>query len=82
MRIFGTLRSRLIAMVAALLAVTIGSVAIISTRVAHYEIRKFDVEVHAGRRPMATNAIADHYRTRRSWTGVGPAVEAAAQATA
>jgi signal transduction histidine kinase len=81
MRIFGTLRSRLIAMVAALLAVTIGSVAVISTRVAHYEIRKFDIEVHAGRRPIAPNAIAEYYRAHRSWTGVQPAVETAARAT-
>ncbi len=48
MRIVTTLRGRLIAMVAALVAVTLGTAAIISTRVAHYEIRKFDVEVHAG----------------------------------
>ena len=80
MRIFATLRSRLIAMVAALLAVTIGSVAIISTRVAHYEIRKFEVEVRAGRRPPPANAIADYYRAHRSWTGVEPAVEAVARA--
>jgi len=81
MRIFATLRGRLIAMVAALLAVTIGSVAIISTRVAHYEIRKFDVEVHAGRRPLAPNAIAEHYRAHGSWTGVQPAVDNASRAT-
>ncbi|MEA2339758.1 MAG: two-component system, OmpR family, sensor histidine kinase BaeS [Thermoanaerobaculia bacterium] len=80
MPILATLRGRLIAMVAALLAVTIGSVAIISTRVAHYEIRKFDVEVHAGRRPPATNAIAEFYRAHGSWAGVEPAVEAVARA--
>jgi signal transduction histidine kinase len=78
MRIFATLRSRLIAMVAALLAVTIGSVAVISTRVAHYEIRKFDVEVHAVR-PRAPVAIGDYYRAHGSWAGVGPVVDQAAR---
>jgi signal transduction histidine kinase len=82
MRIFTTLRGRLIAMVAALLAVIIGSLAIISTRVAHYEIRKFEVEVHAGRRPLMPNAISDYYRKHRSWDGVAPAVEAFARAAA
>lgn len=80
MRIVTTLRGRLIAMVAALVAVTLGTAAIISTRVAHYEIRKFDVEVHAGRRPLMPNAIADYYRAHRSWAGVEPAVEAMARA--
>ncbi|HSY51254.1 MAG TPA: ATP-binding protein [Thermoanaerobaculia bacterium] len=74
-----TLRSRLIAMVAALVAVMIGSVAVISTRVAHYEIRKFDVEVRAGR-PGAPVAIGDYYRAHGSWTGVGPVVDQAARA--
>jgi signal transduction histidine kinase len=82
MRIVTTLRGRLIAMVAALVAVTIGTTAIISTRVAHYEIRKFDVEVHAGRRPLMTSAVADYYRAHRSWVGVEPAVEAMARAGA
>jgi len=81
MRIVTTLRGRLIAMVAALVAVTLGTAAIISTRVAHYEIRKFDVEVHAGRRPLMTNAVADHYRTHRSWVGVEPAIEAMSRAS-
>ena len=80
MRIVTTLRGRLIAMVAALVAVTIGTTAIISTRVAHYEIRKFDVEVHAGRRPLMPNAVADYYRTHRSWSGVEPAVDAMSRA--
>jgi len=80
MRIVTTLRGRLMAMVAALLAVTIGSVAVISTRVAHYEIRKFEVEVHAGRRPLMPNAIADYYRTHHSWAGVESAVEAMSRA--
>ena len=80
MRIVTTLRGRLIAMVAALVAVTIGTTAIISTRVAHYEIRKFDVEVHAGRRPLIPKTVADYYRAHRSWAGVEPAVEAMARA--
>jgi len=79
MRIFATLRGRLIAMVAALLAVTIGSVAVISTRVAHYEIRKFDVEVHSGRAPRAPLAIGQYYRTHGSWAGVQPVIEQAAR---
>jgi len=79
MRIFATLRSRLIAMVAALLAVTIGSVAIISTRVAHYEIRKFDLDVHAGRAPRAPLAIGQYYRAHGSWAGVQPVIEQAAR---
>jgi len=77
MRIFATLRSRLIAMVAALLAVIIGSVAIISTRVAHYEIRKFDLEVHAGRAPRAPVAIGQYYRAHGSWAGVQPVIDQA-----
>jgi signal transduction histidine kinase len=84
MRLFhppDTLRGRLIAMVAALVAVTLGSAAIISTRVAHYEIRKFDVEVHAGRRPQMPAAVADYYRAHGSWAGVAPAIEAMAHAT-
>jgi len=79
MRIVTTLRGRLIAMVAALVAVTLGSAAVISTRVAHYEIRKFDVEVHAGRRPLMPKGIGDYYRTHGSWSGVEPAVESMAR---
>ncbi len=74
---FTTLRGRLIAMVAALLAVTIGSVAVISTHVAHYEIRKFDVEVHAGKAPRMPVALGEYYGLHRSWSGVQPAVERA-----
>ncbi|MEA2325229.1 MAG: two-component system, OmpR family, sensor histidine kinase BaeS [Thermoanaerobaculia bacterium] len=80
MRIVTTLRGRLIAMVAALVAVTLGTAAIISTRVAHYEIRKFEVEVHAGRRAPMPNAIANYYRAHGSWAGVEPAVEAMSHA--
>ncbi|MGH9420203.1 MAG: HAMP domain-containing protein [Thermoanaerobaculia bacterium] len=74
-----TLRGRLIAMVATLVAVTIGTAAVISTRVAHYEIRKFDVEVHAGRAPRMPVAIAGYYRTHGSWSGVQPEVDRAAR---
>jgi len=63
--------------VAALVAVTLGTAAVISTRVAHYEIRKFDVEVHTGRAPRA-NAIANYYRVHGSWIGVGPILNRAA----
>jgi signal transduction histidine kinase len=80
MHVVTTLRGRLIAMVAVLLAVVIGSVAIISTRVAHYEIRKFEVQVSAGKRPAMPNAVADYYRQHQSWNGVGPAVDAMARA--
>ncbi|MEA2238151.1 MAG: two-component system, OmpR family, sensor histidine kinase BaeS [Thermoanaerobaculia bacterium] len=91
MRLFSTLRGRLIAMVAALVAVMIGSVAVISTRVAHYEIRKFDVAVHTSERsprplsvttfrndglaPYTPVTIAAYYRERGTWAGVQPAVE-------
>jgi signal transduction histidine kinase len=67
-------------MVAVLLAVVIGSVAIISTRVAHYEIRKFEVQVSAGKRPAMSNAVADYYRQHHSWSGVAPALDAMARA--
>ena len=70
MHIVTTLRGRLIAMVAALVAVTLGSAAIISTRVAHYEIRKFEVDVHGGRKPLA---ISDYYRTHRTHLQIRPA---------
>src|SRR5438309_5021585 len=42
-----SLNLRLIALVAALLAVTIGGIGVISTRVAHYEIRKIEIGIHA-----------------------------------
>jgi two-component system sensor histidine kinase BaeS len=74
-----TLRGRLIAMVAALVAVTIGSVAVISTHVAHYEIRKIDVEVRGSRQPELPAEIAAFYRSHGSWTGVEPAIDRFAQ---
>ena len=90
MRFFPTLRGRLIAMVAALVAVMIGSVAVISTRVAHYEIRKFDVAVTTGGSPrlsstpsfhierlspLTPGTIATYYREHGTWAGVQPAVD-------
>jgi signal transduction histidine kinase len=73
MRLFPTLRSRLVAMVAALVAVIVGSVAVISTRVAHYEIRKFDVQFQTA--PRSPGLIAGFYRTHGSWNGVQPAID-------
>jgi signal transduction histidine kinase len=90
MRLFPTLRGRLIAMVAALVAVMIGSVAVISTRVAHYEIRKFEVAVTTSGSPHLSSTpsfqtdrltphtpptIAVFYRQHGTWTGVQPAVD-------
>ena len=60
-------------MVAALLAVTIGGIAVISTRVVHTEIRKFEVDVRV---PPASPLLRDYYRTHGSWAGVAPAVAA------
>jgi signal transduction histidine kinase len=74
-----SLRARLIAMVAALIAVTIGGVAVISTRVAHFEIRKIDVDVHSERKPVASGGIEDFYRMHRTWAGVEPVVQRAAR---
>jgi signal transduction histidine kinase len=52
MRLFSSLRARLIIMVVTLLAITLGAVAIISTRVAHVEIHRFvvneSVRAHSG----------------------------------
>jgi len=81
MRVVTTLRGRLIAMVAALVAVTLGTVAVISTQVAHYEIRKFDFEVRSGRHPQLPPAVAGYYRAHGSWSGVEPEIEAMARAT-
>jgi signal transduction histidine kinase len=91
MRLFPTLRGRLIAMVAALVAVMIGSVAVISTRVAHYEIRKFEVAVTTTGSPRLTSTptsfqtdglpprthgtIAVYYLQHGTWAGVQPAVD-------
>jgi len=74
MRLLASVRARLIAMVVALLAVTLGVVAIISTRVAHFEIRKFDVQVRRTAPPSLTE-LSDYYDAHRSWAGAGPLIE-------
>jgi len=66
------------AMVAALLAVIIGSVAVISTGVAHVEIRKFEVVAHGGG-PRIADALDRFYRLHGSWNGVGPTVQEVAR---
>ena len=62
-------------MVAALLAVTIGGIAVISTRVVHQEIRKFEVDVRV---PMAS-PLRDYYRKHGSWAGVAATLAAFAR---
>jgi signal transduction histidine kinase len=75
-RPFRTLRGRLLAMVAALLAVTLGGAAVISNRVAHVELRKFEVEERTAHRPPpAVDALRDFYRMHGSWTGIEPVLE-------
>jgi signal transduction histidine kinase len=74
-----TLRGRLIAMVAALLAITIGSIAVISTGVVHYEIRKFEIEDRSGRMLHAAEVLRDFYRAKRSWNGVQPVLDQVAR---
>jgi signal transduction histidine kinase len=59
-------------MVAALLAVTIGGIGVISTRVAHYEIRKIEVGI---KQPARMPAL--HYDG--SWSGVQPKIDAIAK---
>jgi signal transduction histidine kinase len=78
MRLFASVRARLIAMVVALLAVTLGVVAIISTRVAHIEIRKFDVQVHR-MAPANLTELSDYYDAHGSWAGVAPLIDRLAQ---
>jgi signal transduction histidine kinase len=65
-----TLRGRLIAMVAALLAVTIGAIGVISTRVAHYEFRKVDVSVRREHLLRSADALRDLVRKQNSWRDV------------
>ena len=62
-------------MVVALLALTIGGIAVISTRVVHQEIRKFEVDVRV---PMGS-PLRDYYRKQGSWTGVAPTLAAFAR---
>jgi signal transduction histidine kinase len=70
-----SLNLRLIAMVVALLALTIGGIAVISTRVVHREIRKFEVDVRV---PLGS-PLRDYYRKQGSWTGVAPTLAAFAR---
>ncbi|HEX8169787.1 MAG TPA: HAMP domain-containing protein, partial [Thermoanaerobaculia bacterium] len=67
-----TLRGRLVALVAALLAVTIGSVAVISTRVAHVQLQRLEF----ARPPHAPSdaTLRDFHRAHGSWRGVQPVV--------
>jgi two-component system sensor histidine kinase BaeS len=62
-------------MVVALLALTIGGIAVISTRVVHQEIRKYEVDVRV---PMGS-PLRDYYRKQGSWTGVAPTLAALAR---
>ena len=62
-------------MVVTLLALTIGGIAVISTRVVHQEIRKFEVDVRV---PMGSS-LRDYYRKQGSWSGVAPALAAFAR---
>ena len=62
-------------MVAALLAVTIGGIGVISTRVAHYEIRKIEVEDRTVRLAQPAEALRDFYRSKGSWEGVQPILD-------
>jgi signal transduction histidine kinase len=80
LRWLSTLRGRLIAMVVALLGVIIGSVAVISTGVAHVEIRKFEVARLEGRGAVLPDHLGEHYRTHGSWRGVEPVVQKMARA--
>jgi len=66
------------AMVVALLALTIGGIAVFSTRVVHEEIRKFEVDVRA---PASSPAqtLRRYYAAHRSWAGVAPALAAVAR---
>ena len=58
-------------MVAALLALIIGSTAVISTRVAHYEIRKIEIGARAVP-PVSAEPLREFFRVHRSWSGVQP----------
>ncbi|MEO6259693.1 MAG: hypothetical protein ABIP63_05055, partial [Thermoanaerobaculia bacterium] len=80
MRALHSLRGRLIALVIALLAIVIGGIAVVSTGVVHYEIRK--LEVHrtlVGEKLDAGAAVREYFQLHRSWTGVQPSLEQAAR---
>jgi two-component system, OmpR family, sensor histidine kinase BaeS len=68
-------------MVAALLAVTIAAIAIVSTRVAHYEIRKVDVSMRQAHLVRSSDPLRDFYLSRNSWSGVQPALDRVAEMT-
>jgi signal transduction histidine kinase len=71
-----TLRGRLIALVAALLALIIGGVAVVSTRVVHHEIRKIQVEaVTGGKWAQWAEPVREHYRAHDSWDGIQTVLE-------
>jgi signal transduction histidine kinase len=79
----GTLRGRLIALVAALLGLIIGGVAVVSTRVVHHEIRKIEVEAVAGGKwARWAEPIREHHRVHDSWEGVQPVLDGVAKEAA
>ena len=65
-------------MVVALLALTIGGIAVFSTRVVHAEIRKFEVDVRMPR-PLPAQTLRRYYAAHRSWDGVAPALASIAR---
>jgi len=69
----------LIALVAAMLALTIGSIAVVSTRLVHYEVRKFEMDIRQGPPIPSGESLHDFYRSRGSWSGVQPALDALAR---
>jgi two-component system sensor histidine kinase BaeS len=77
---FRTLRGRLIALVAALLALVIGGVAVVSTRVVHHEIRRIEVEaVTGGKWGQWAAPLREHYTNRGSWDVVQPVLDRVAK---
>jgi two-component system sensor histidine kinase BaeS len=65
-------------MVVALLALTIGGIAVFSTRVVHEEIRKFEIDVHLPGNPPA-QTLRRYYAAHRSWDGVAPVLRGITQ---
>jgi signal transduction histidine kinase len=74
-----SLNLRLIALVAALLAVTIGSIAVVSTRLVHYEVRKLEMDLHHGPPLPSGDSLRNFYLSHRSWNGVQPVLDAVAR---
>lgn len=62
-----------------MLAVTIGSIAIVSTRLVHYEVRKFEMDLQHGPLIPSGAPLGDFYRAHGSWTGVQPALDTLAR---